>query len=78
MMKKADKLFKKEHILYRSSSVKEETRHSYMVKALTDLIFYWARAAVGEAGLTVNQVLRLSRFESYRAHKLSSCSSVGQ
>ena len=39
MMKKADKLFEKGHMSYRSSSVKEETRYSYVVKALTDLIF---------------------------------------
>ena len=39
MMKRADKLFEKEHISYQSSSVKEETRRSYVVKALTDLIF---------------------------------------
>ena len=39
MMKKADKLFEKEHMQYRSSSGNEETRYSYVVKALTDLIF---------------------------------------
>ena len=39
MMKKADKLFEKEHMSYRSSSGNEETRYSYVVKALTDLIF---------------------------------------
>ena len=39
MMKKADKLFEKGHISYQSSSVNEETRYSYVVKALTDLIY---------------------------------------
>ena len=41
MMKKADKLFEKGHMSYRSSSVKEETRYSYVVKALTDLILFY-------------------------------------
>ena len=45
MMKKADKLFEKEHMSYRSSSVNEETRYSYVVKALTDLILFYKDVA---------------------------------
>lgn len=55
---------------YRSSSGNEETRYSYVVKALTDLIFLLGTRRSWRVGADCKSVaFWLSRFESYRAHK---------
>lgn len=68
MMKKANKLFEKEHMSYRSSSGNEETRYSYVVKALTDLILWDS----GVSGVLGGLKIRRSSFNSRLSHSSAS------
>lgn len=67
MMKKADKLFEKEHMSYRSSSGNEETRYSYVVKALTDLILWDSGVSGVLGGLKIRRFLFNSRLSHKKA-----------
>ena len=67
MMKRADKLFEKEHMSYRSSSGNEETRYSYVVKALTDLILWDSGVSGVLGGLKIRRFLFNSRLSHKKA-----------